>query len=188
MFSDCTKQAQIVRVRARADAKFALVLGIGQRFVGGHIRLLHLDLVVDDHARAGGQAKPRDTSVCRRCAAQVGRNSIVEHLGLDGLKQAIDFTLIETGCIDQQDHVGRRRRAFCLEAGQDARVVRIHAVDLDAGCFGETRIQRFVRGIVASRVEIDHLVLGIHGARSGGQNTSAQQGFHGLRHGCIFQG
>jgi len=47
------KQAQVVRVRARADAQTALELGIGQLFVAVQVGFFVLDLVVHHHARSG---------------------------------------------------------------------------------------------------------------------------------------
>ena len=175
-------------MRAGADAQLAFVLGVTQLFVGVHIGLLHLDLVVDDHARTGGQAKPRDAAVRSRLAAQVGGDGIVQHLGLDGLEQAVHLTLVQAGSVHQQDHVSGRSSALSLQPGQDAGIVSIHTVDLDARGLGEAGVQGLVGGVVAGRVEVDHLFLGMHGTCSGGQRTSAQQGFHSLRHGLHLSG
>ncbi|MNV36313.1 hypothetical protein D3C71_1277860 [compost metagenome] len=182
------KKAQVVGVRAGADAQLALVFGVAQLFVGIDVRLLHLDLVVDDHAGAGGKAEPGDAAVSGWLAAQVGGDGVVQHLGLDGLEETVNFTLVQTCGVHQQDHIRGRGSALGLQARQDAGVVGIHAVDLDASGLGEAAVQRFVGGVVAGRVEVDDLFLGMDNACSGGQGTSTQQGFHSLRHGCIFRG
>ena len=183
MLGHCAKQAQVVGVRTRANAELALVLGVSQLLIRVHVGFLDLDLVVNDDAGAGGQAKPRNAAIGCGGAAQVGGNGVVQHLGLDGLEQTVHFTLVEPGRIHQQDDVCRRCRAFSLQSSEDACIVGVHAVDLDTRGLGEPRVERLVGGVVAGGVQIHDLLLGQCGARSGGQCAGGQQGFHGLRHG-----
>ncbi|MNR19743.1 hypothetical protein D3C85_1365520 [compost metagenome] len=187
MLGDRAKQAQIVGVRARADAQLALELGVGQRFVGRHILRLDLDLVVDNDACARRQAKPRNAAVGRGCAAQIRRNHVFQHFGADRQEQAVDFAAVQARGVDQQDHVGRRGRAFGLEARQNARVIGIDPVHLDARGLGETVVQRFVRAVVARGVEVDDTGIGKGRAR-GGNGAGSNQGVKNLRHGRTGSG
>jgi hypothetical protein len=76
-----------------------------------------------------------------------------------GWNRPVDLATPEPGCVHQQDHIGGRGRALCLQAGQDAGVVGVHAVELDAGRLGEVGVQRLVRGIVAGGVDVEYGVL-----------------------------
>ena len=160
MFDHRAEQAQVVGVRARTDAQTALVDRIGQFFVGVHVLALDFELVVDDHAGAGRKAEPVVATVVGGLGAQLGRNGRIEHLGLDGLEQAVDFALPQACGIHQQDHVGGRGRAFCLQAGQNSGIIGVHPVDLDAGGFGEVGVQRFVGAVVPGRIQVQNLLLG----------------------------
>jgi hypothetical protein len=91
--------------------------------------------------------------------AVLRRDGVFQQLGLDGLEQAVHVALVQAGGVDQQDHVGGRGGAFGLQAGQDAGVVGVHAVDLDAGGLGEVVVQRLVGRVVAGRVQVQHLLL-----------------------------
>jgi hypothetical protein len=77
--------------------------------------------------------------------------------------------LVQARGVHQQDDIGRRCRAFGLQAGENAGIVRINPVDLDAGGFGEIGVQRFVGCVVAGRIQVDHLLL-----RAGAQARKGQ--------------
>ena len=91
---------------------------------------------------------------------QGGRYQRLELRGLDRAKQSVDVGLAQSRCVHQQDHIGRRARAFCLEPGQYTGVVRIHPVDANAGGFGEVGVQRFVCLVVTCRIQVEGLFLG----------------------------
>jgi len=113
-------------------------------------------------------------------ARQVGGNHIIEQLRLDGLEQAIHLGAPQARCVHQQDDISGRRGALGLEAGQDAGVVRIHAVDLDACGFGEVAVQRLIGGVMAGGIEVDCFVLRDGGHGGEGQQQGGEGGFfHG---------
>ena len=60
--------------------------------------------------------------------------------------------------VDDQQHVGRARRAFAPEPLEQLLVAGLDAVDLDAGRLGEVGVQRLVGLVVARRVQVEHLV------------------------------
>ena len=151
-------------MRAAADAQLAFVLGVGQLFVGVDVLALDLDLVVHDHARTGRKAIPRDAAIGRGCAVQAGGNGVFQHLGFDRQEQAVLFAAPQAGGIHQQDHVGGRSSALGLQARDDAGVVRVHAVDLDAGSLGEVVVQRLIGAVVTRRIQVENLLLGAGGA------------------------
>ena len=84
--------------------------------------------------------------------------------------QAICFAAIEAGGIYQKNHVGGRCAAFCLEACQDAGVVGVYAVDLDARGLGEGLEQGSGQPGLAGGVEV-HLA-GVGDGRGGGGTGS----------------
>src|SRR2546427_6619838 len=61
-----------------------------------------------------------------------------------------------------------------LQARNDAGVVAVHAVDLDAGGLGEAVVQLLVRGVVARGVEVDDLGVG-NGCAGSHQGASGKQ-------------
>lgn len=81
--------------------------------------------------------------------AQVDWNGVFESLGLDWHKQAIDLGAPQACRINQQDHIGRRCRALGLETGQNSRIVSVHTVNLDASCFREITVERFICWVMA---------------------------------------
>jgi hypothetical protein len=103
-------------------------------------------------------------------------------LGLGAL-----LALVQAGCVDQQDDVGGRGTALGFQARQDAGVVGVHALDADARGLGEAAVQRFVGGVVAGRVQVQHLFLGVgdrrgqrghsgEGCEAHGQGRSSREG------------
>ena len=68
---------------------------------------------------------------------------------MDGLEQTVHFAFVQACCIHQQNHVGRRGRTFGFQAGENARIICIYPVDLDARGFGKAAVERFIRGVVA---------------------------------------
>ena len=105
---------------------------------------------------------------------QGGGNQRLELRGLDGAKQSVDVGLAQSRCVHQQDHVGRRARAFCLEPGQYTGVVRVHPVDADACGFGEVGVKRFVGLVVTCRIQVEGLFLGC-GQAGQTQHTDGRQ-------------
>ena len=181
-----TEEREVVRVRAGASAHLALVLRVGQLFVGVDVGALHGRLVVDDDPRAGRKAEPgRSAAVAG--IAQVRRDARLQHGRVDRLEQTVGFGLGQPRRIDQQHHVGRAGRAFGLQPRDDAGVVGIDAVDLDAGGLGEVGVQRLVGLVVAGRVQVQHLVLRLRGQGTAGQQCSSDQaqGMRGMGHGIV---
>jgi predicted rRNA methylase YqxC with S4 and FtsJ domains len=46
-----------------------------------------------------------------------------------------------------------------LKPGENAGIVGIHAIDLDAGGFCEVAVERLVGGVMACGVKVDNLIL-----------------------------
>ena len=172
------EQRQVVGVRARAGADQALELGVGQLLVGGHVGGLHAQRVVHDHAGAGRETGPGHAVGCGG-GAQVGGNGRVQLGGLDRLEQPLAVGRGHARGVDQHDHVGRRGGTLGAQARHDAGVVRVHAVDLDAGGLGEGVVHHLVGLVVAGRVEVEHLVLGlgVQGGGAGGQDNGREASF-----------
>ena len=108
--------------------------------------------------------------------AKVGGDRGVQLGGLDRQEQAVLVGAGHAGSVHQQDHVGRRCRAFGLQAGHDAGVVGVHAVDLDARGLGEVLVHRLVRLVVAGGVDVQDLVLGQGVQGRGGSQDNREQG------------
>ena len=158
VLGQCAKQRQVVRVCAGTGTHQPLVFGVGQRLVGADVRTLDLQFVKHNDPGAGGKAEPGG-AVGRGCRAQFGRNGSFQRWRLDRHEQAVVVAFPQSGGIHQQNHIGRRRRAFGFETRQNTGVISVHPVDLDAGGFGEIGIQRLVGLVMAGRIEVDHLIL-----------------------------
>ena len=174
MLDHRAEQRQVVGVAAGAGADLALVLGVGQRFVGGDILRVDAVLVVDDHAGAVGEAVPAAV-----LGTELGRDALLEGLGLDRLEQAGLLCVVQPRGIDQQDHVGRALVTFGLQALQQRLVLQLDAVDLDAGLLGEVGVEALVTLIVARGIEVEDLFLGLGGRggnEQGGDGSGQQAG------------
>ena len=115
-------------------------------------------LVVDHNAGAGRETKPGRSAIRAGLAAELGRDSIVQGFGFDRLKKALKFTLPQARRIDQQNHIGGGCGTLGLEPSENTCIIRIHPIDADAGTFGEVRIQRFIRRVMAGRINIEGLL------------------------------
>ena len=142
------EQRVVVHVLAGADADLALPLRVGELLIGDRV-LLHALLRGVDDARAHRDAVPGAVR------AVIGlRHRLLEHGGLDRLRDAGIDRVLQPRHVDGQQHVGRRVRAFGLDALLEAGARRDH-VDLDAGVLGEGLEQRLDQLLLAIRIDVD---------------------------------
>ncbi|MNN46089.1 hypothetical protein D3C81_1604540 [compost metagenome] len=143
---------------AGAGADLAFVFWISQRFIGRNIGRIDTGLVIDDDACTGREAKPfRALAII--LAAQVGRDTRVQHGGFDRLEETFNFCAPDACGIDHDDDVGRAVLAFVFQALKQCIVIGFNAIDFDAGLFGEVGVQQFIRLIMAGRVQVQHFFL-----------------------------
>ena len=119
MLQHRAEQAQVVGVRAAADAQLALVLGIAQLLIGVDVFFFDAGFVIHNHAGAGGKAEPRralELALPRRLAGMASSST----LDLTGCKQAISRSRHKRRRVHQQNHIGRRCGALGLEPVQNA--------------------------------------------------------------------
>jgi len=153
---------------SRSECKASLVFDIAQLLVGVNVFLLDAGLVVNHDPCTGGKTEPWCTSIGGSFASELGWNGIAQKFGLDWHEKAVYLTSPQAAGIYQQNNVGRRCAAFGLESCKNSGVVRIYAVDFDAGGFAEVGVERFVGRVVAGGVNIDGLLLRL--CRGAGQD------------------
>ena len=160
------EQRVVVHVLAGADADLALPLRVGEFLVGDRV-LLHALLRGVDDARAHRDAVPGAVR------AVIGlRHRLLEHCGLDRLRDAGVDRVLQPRDVDGEQHVGRRVRAFGLDALLEPGACRDH-VDLDAGVLGEGFEQRLDQFLLAIRIDVD---LALRGREAGSEGGGAERG------------
>ena len=97
----------------------------------------------------------------------MGRDAGVQHLRLDGLKQAETVCNLQASGIHGDQDVGWRVGTFVLDALQQFIFLAIQAIDLDAGLLGEVVVQRLIGLIVACRVDVEYRIGGMGSALAG---------------------
>jgi hypothetical protein len=144
-------QADIVGVLAVTGADLALPLRVGKLLIGD---LVLCDAVLGrvDDARARGQAEPVAVRI-----AILGRDVLVDDVALDLLRDAAFLGFRQAGDVDRQDDVGRRVRAFRLDALHQALVEEEH-VGGDPGFLGEFVEQRLDQVRLTVGVDVDFTI------------------------------
>jgi len=167
MGDDRGHQRQVVGVRTRTRAQLALEVRVGQVVVGPDLFRLDGGLVVDDDPRPPGEGEPV-------FGAQVGGNPGIENLRIDRREQPQFVGLGQARGIDRQEDIGRAVAALVPDAFEEFIFLAFDAIDPDAGLLREIRIERLVGLIVAGRVEVERLVLGLGGECQSGDGGGDQ--------------
>ena len=125
---------------AGSSADLALHFWAGEVFIVLYIGGIDRELVVNDHAGAGGETEPLAVG-----GAHVGGQALVQHFGLDRLEQAGLFGTPQAAGIHGDQHIGGRGGAFIDDACDQRIFAGFDPVQLDAGGFAKVAVQRLIR-------------------------------------------